>query len=326
MSTPEFLPRALYDRFHLEVLATTDSPLDSLADHEAIRESRWKARIIPTFRPDPVVDPDFDGFAGNVAKLGEQTGEDTAKWAGYFKALAYRTRTDFANSAAQQLTTDTQRRKPRTSRRRVLLRYLVGSSRELITPSEKELFRAQMLTEMARMSLEDGLVMQIHPGSMRNHNRKLFEAIWARYGRGYPNAARTMWTRCARCSIEFGNERRPHDHSFHAGRIDLQPRTGPARRTLSMLAAWSAVVVSRQPGRNDALSRARDGDCGFYNTVGFNDDTRAFLSIPARHDMARRMDCASSRSLWPSTDWKRTRRAKIARELAYRLVKKAYRL
>jgi glucuronate isomerase len=87
LRTPEFLPRALYERFNLEVLATTDSPLDSLADHRAIWESNWKARILPTFRPDPVVDPEFAGFADNIAKLGEKTGEDTSTWAGYLNAL-----------------------------------------------------------------------------------------------------------------------------------------------------------------------------------------------------------------------------------------------
>src|ERR1035438_8504363 len=87
LKMPEFLPRALYERFNLEVLATTNSPLDSLADHRAIRESGWKARIIPNFRPDPVVDPDFAGFADNIARLGEQTGEDTATWQGYLNAL-----------------------------------------------------------------------------------------------------------------------------------------------------------------------------------------------------------------------------------------------
>src|ERR1700676_2439072 len=85
--TPEFRPRPLYERFNLEVLATTDSPLDSLAEHKAIRESKWKARILPTFRSDPVVDPGFAGFAGNIAKLGEQTGEDTSMWVGYLNAL-----------------------------------------------------------------------------------------------------------------------------------------------------------------------------------------------------------------------------------------------
>ena len=87
LSTPEFLPRALYERFRLEVLATTDSPLDSLSDHQAIRDSGWKARIIPTFRPDSVVDPEFAGFRANIAKLGEMTGEDTSSFHGYLQAL-----------------------------------------------------------------------------------------------------------------------------------------------------------------------------------------------------------------------------------------------
>src|SRR6266446_4369665 len=87
LRTPEFLPRALYERFNLEVLATSDSPLDSLADHKAIRESNWNARILPTFRPDPVVDPEFDGFASNIAKLGQKTGEDASTWTGYLNAL-----------------------------------------------------------------------------------------------------------------------------------------------------------------------------------------------------------------------------------------------
>src|SRR6185312_1520450 len=87
LQTPGFLPRALYERFNLEVLATTDSPLDSLSEHKAIRDSGWKARILPTFRPDSVVDPDFDGFRANVGKLGELTGDDTGSWAGYLRAL-----------------------------------------------------------------------------------------------------------------------------------------------------------------------------------------------------------------------------------------------
>ena len=87
LTTPEFRPRALYERFRLEVLATTDSPLDSLADHEAIRASGWPGRILPTFRPDPVVDPEFAGFAGNLAKLGERSGKDTSTWKGYLAAL-----------------------------------------------------------------------------------------------------------------------------------------------------------------------------------------------------------------------------------------------
>jgi len=178
LEKPEFLPRSLYERFRLEVLATTDSPLDSLADHAAIRESGWNARILPTFRPDSVVDPEFAGFAENIAKLGEQNREDTSTWAGYLNALrktrdrfrkAGCTATDHGHPTAQTANLAT------TEAGELFSRVLAGSA----DAAKQELFRAQMLTEMARMSLEDGLVMQIHPGSVRNHNRKIFE----RFGR-----------------------------------------------------------------------------------------------------------------------------------------------
>ncbi len=164
LSTPEFLPRALYERFNLEVLATTDSPLDSLAEHRAIRESSWDARIVPTFRPDPVVDPEFDGFAGNVAKLGEKTGEDTSTWAGYLNALRA-TRVRFRELGCTA--TDHGHPTARTANLPAaeageLFRRVIAVHADA---QHQELFRAQMLTEMARMSLDDGLVMQIHPGS-----------------------------------------------------------------------------------------------------------------------------------------------------------------
>ncbi|HEY0794234.1 MAG TPA: glucuronate isomerase, partial [Acidisarcina sp.] len=88
LSSGEFLPRALYDRFNIELLATTDSALDSLFHHQAIRDSGWKGRILPTFRPDAVVDPAFAGFGQNIVRLGELTGDDTTGWDGYLHALA----------------------------------------------------------------------------------------------------------------------------------------------------------------------------------------------------------------------------------------------
>jgi glucuronate isomerase len=159
---------------------------------------------VPTFRPDPVVDPEFNGFAENIAKLGEQTGEDTATWAGYLSALRETrarfialgcTATDHGHRTAQ--TADL----PVAEATELFARVLSGSA----DAQGQELFRAQMLTEMARMSLEDGLVMQIHPGSVRNHNRKIYE----RYGRdvgadipgttNYVDALRPLLNR-------FGNE------------------------------------------------------------------------------------------------------------------------
>ena len=198
LSTPEFRPRALYDRFHIEVLATTDSPLDSLEYHQAIRDSGWKARIIPAFRPDSVVDPDFAGFEKNIAKLGQITGEDTGSWQGYLRALEKTrarfkalgcTSTDHGHPTA--LTADL----PAADAARVFETVLSGRADE----RQKELFRAQMLTEMARMSVEDGLVMQLHPGRVPQSQSENLRALWARCGGGHSQSRRITCTRCIRC-------------------------------------------------------------------------------------------------------------------------------
>ncbi|HEY1254701.1 MAG TPA: glucuronate isomerase, partial [Terracidiphilus sp.] len=172
LKTPEFLPRALFERFNIEVLSTTDSPLDSLEAIQDIRASGWKARILPTFRPDSVIDPEFAGFAENIAKLGEQTKEDTATWTGYlnalrqtrlrFKALGC-TATDHGHLTAQTANLS------ETEAKALFSKVLEGKA----DAPQQVLFQAQMLTEMAQMSLDDGLVMQIHPGRVRNHNRKV---------------------------------------------------------------------------------------------------------------------------------------------------------
>jgi glucuronate isomerase len=204
LKTAEFRPRALFERFKLEVLATTDSPLDSLAHHQAIRDSRFKGRILPTFRPDPVVDPDFEGFAANLASLSQLTGEDTRTWQGYRNALLQRrqyfkslgcTATDHGHPTCATADLDS------AAAANLFGRIVSGQT----GPSEGELFRAQMLTEMARMSLEDGLVMQIHPGSFRNHNLQLFQ----RYGRdvGADIPTPTDYVRALKPLLDrFGNE------------------------------------------------------------------------------------------------------------------------
>ena len=173
-----FLPRALFERFNIEVIATTESPLDPLAHHAKIRDSGWAGRVVTAYRPDPVVDPAFEGFAANVAQFGALTGEDTATWSGYLAAHRTRraffksmgaTSTDHGHPTAQTASLD------RALCQRLLDRALQGT----IAADEAETFRAQMLTEMARMSVDDGLVMQIHPGSFRNHN----PAVFTRFGR-----------------------------------------------------------------------------------------------------------------------------------------------
>ncbi len=326
LQTEEFLPRALYERFNLEVLATTDSPLNSLAEHRVIRESNWKARILPTFRPDPVVDPEFEGFAENIAKLGEKTGEDTSTWTGYLNALRITrvrfrelgcTATDHGHPTARTANL------PAAEAAELFRHVLAGNAST--NPQQHELFRAQMLTEMARMSLEDGLVMQIHPGSVRNHNRNLYE----RYGRdvGADIPAPTNYVDALRPLLDqFGNER---DLTIILFTLDESAYS----RELAPLAGHYPCLRLGPPwwfhDSPEGMMRFREHvteTAGFYNTVGFNDDTRAFLSIPARHDMARRMDCAFLAKLVAEHRLEEDEAFEVAQDLAYRLVKKAYRL
>jgi len=321
---PEFLPRALYERFNLEVLATTDSPLDSLAEHKAIRKSNWKARILPTFRPDPVVDPEFTGFAENVAELGENAGEDISTWAGYLNALRgtrvrFRelgcTATDHGHPTARTANL------PTAEAAELFRRVIAGNA----DAQQQEFFRAQMLTEMARMSLEDGLVMQIHPGSARNHNRKLYE----RYGRdvGADIPMPTDYVDALRPLLDqFGNERDLRIILFTLDESAYSRELAPLAGHYPCLRLGPPWWFHDSP---EGMMRFREhatGTAGFYNTVGFNDDTRAFLSIPARHDMARRMDCAFLAKLVAEHRLEEDEALEVAQDLAYRLVKNAYRL
>jgi glucuronate isomerase len=324
LRTPAFLPRALYERFNLEVLATTDSPLDSLNDHRAIRASGWKARILPTFRPDPVVDPDFEGFVDNIAKLGEQNAEDTSMWPGYLNALRkararFRslgcTATDHGHPSAQTADLST----PQAADLFGLV--LTGHA----DAAQRELFRAQMLTEMAGMSLEDGLVMQIHPGSVRNHNRKIYQ----RYGRdvgadipkptNYVDALRPLLDR-------FGNESGLTIILFTLDESTYSRELAPLAGHYPCLRLGPPWWFHDSPGGMMRFREQAMETAGFYNTVGFNDDTRAFLSIPARHDVARRIDCAFLARLVAEHRLEEDEAFDVAHDLAYGLVKKAYRL
>jgi glucuronate isomerase len=324
LRTPEFLPRALYERFKLEVLATTDSPLDSLAYHKAIRDSNWKARILPTFRPDSVVDPEFAGFAENVANLGEQTGEDTATWTGYLKALRttrarFRelgcTATDHGHPTAQTANFS-------ASECADLLQLVLAGDADA---DVEESFRAQMLTEMARMSLDDGLVMQIHPGSARNHNRSLYEKYGRDMGADIPTP--TNYVDALRPLLDqFDSERGLTIILFTLDESTYSRELAPLAGHYPCLRLGPPWWFHDSP---EGMMRFRERiteTAGFYNTVGFNDDTRAFLSIPARHDVARRIDSAFLAKLVAQHQLDEDEALEVAHDLAYGLVKKAYRL
>jgi len=321
---PEFLPRALFERFNIEVLATTDSPLDTLQHHRAIRESGWRGRVIAAFRPDPVVDPDFPGFAGNVAALGTLTGEDTATWAGYLAALADRRRyfqslgatsTDHGHPTAATADLD------RAEAARLFEKVLRGR----FTAADAELFRAQMLTEMARMSLEDGLVMQIHPGSMRNHNSD----VLARFGRdkGADIPTPTDYTNALKPLLDrFGNEAGLTIVLFTLDEASYSRELAPLAGHYPALRLGPAWWFHDSPEGMRRYLETVIETAGFYNTAGFNDDTRALCSIPARHDVARRIDCAFLARLVAEHRLDEDEARELAVDLTYRLAKQTYRL
>jgi glucuronate isomerase len=325
LASDTFRPRSLYDRFRIEVIATTDSALDTLDAHTAIRNSGWKGRVSPTFRPDAVIDPEFSGFRANIAALGELTGEDTETWKGYLAALVARRRffkeqgataTDHGHPTAA--TVNLSRREAES-----LFARVTGMSE--VKPADAELFRAQMLSEMARMSVEDGLVMQLHVGSFRNYNPVLF-AKWGRdQGADIPTATdyvHGLHPLLAR----YGNE-----PGFRLILFTLDESV--FSRELAPLAGHYPSVILGPPwwflDSPEGMLRFRQHvteTAGFYNTAGFNDDTRAFLSIPGRHDVARRMDAAYLAVLVADHRLEEDEAIDVARDLTGPLVRRAYKL
>jgi glucuronate isomerase len=328
LETPEFRPRALFDRFRIEVLATTESPTDRLEHHRAIRESDWPSgrsgRVITTYRPDPVVDPEHELFGSALTEFGDLTGKDVHTWRGYLEAHRMR-RAAFAKAGATA--TDHGHPTPLTADLSApecekLFARILGSQ---FTAEDAELFRAQMLVEMARMSLDDGLVMQIHPGAFRNHNTQLF----AEYGRdmgadiprgvNYVHALKPLLDR-------FGNEPRLTIILFTLDETTYSRELAPLAGHYPALRLGPAWWFHDSPEGMLRFREQTTETAGFYNTVGFNDDTRAFLSIPARHDVARRVDCAFLARLVAEHRLDAEAARRIAGDLAYDLPKHAYKL
>ena len=324
LTTPGFRPRALYDRFGIEVIATTDDALSDLAHHRAAAESGWSGRVIPTYRPDAVTDPEAPGFRANVARLGELTGCDTARWQGYLEAHRRRraffasmgaTATDHGHPTAATL--DLTEGQASAVFQRVVRGHAV--------PGDAETFRAQMLTEFARMSIEDGLVMQLHAGARRNHH----DRVLRRYGRdrGFDIPGRTDWIGGLRPLLNaVGMDPRltlilfTLDESAYAR--ELAPLAG-AYPCLRLGPPW--WFHDSPEGMRRFREQATE-TAGFENTAGFNDDTRALCSIPARHDVARRVDSAMLAEMVTTHRLDEAEAHEIAPRLAAGLAREAYRL
>ncbi|WP_026924572.1 glucuronate isomerase [Glycomyces arizonensis] len=332
LAEPAYRPRALFDRFNIEVLATTETPVDSLDPHaelEALPASggrKWGGRggkVVTTFRPDNLVEPDWPGWAERVKQLGEITGRDTSTFAGFLDALRAR-RQDFI--AAGATCSDHGNRTAMTvddpaKAAEIFHKALKGEADE----AEMRMFPAFMLVEFARMSVEDGLVMQLHPGSWRNHNEWLYQGWGRDVGGDIPDL--TTYTLELKPILDaFGNDPR-----FRLVLYTLD-ETSFSREIAPIAGGYASVFIGApwwfldSPEGMRRFREAVHETAGFYNTAGFVDDTRAFCSIPARHDVARRGDAAFLARLVAEHRMTEDEAAEVAVDLAYRLPRKIYRM
>ncbi len=324
LSRPEYSPRALYKRFNIETLCTTDAATATLEQHSVLRRETWGSQIRPTFRPDAVVNLDAPNWHENIRQLGMVSQIDIVGYSSYIRALETR-RTYFKQMGATA--TDHSALSPRTERLsdheagRIFDRALRGEAEA----GAAERFTAHMLLEMARMSTEDGLVMQLHVGSYRNHNRNLFE----RFGpdKGADTPVSTEWTRNLHALLNAYGENPNYrlivftlDESTY-GR-ELAPLAGHYPALLLGPPWWFFDSPAGMRRYLDSVVET----AGIYNLAGFNDDTRAFASIPVRHDVWRRVTCdwLAGQMVMGIVD--EADAAEMALDLAYRLAKRAYRL
>ena len=324
LATPAFAPRALFERFNIEILCTTDAATDSLDPHRAIRQSGWGGRILPTFRPDAVMTVDRPGWKADLDRLSQSSGVDVIDYRSFLQALEQR-REFFRSLGA--VATDHAVLEPETlvmdlvEAEMLFQRGLHGqASRE-----DARRFIAGMLMEMARMSVEDGLVMQIHPGSLRNHNQSVFERFGSNQGGDIPIP--TEYTQNLQPLLErFGNDSRltlvvfTLDESTYAR--ELAPLAGhyPA---LKLGPPW--WFHDSPNGMRRYFDQVME-TAGLYNTAGFVDDTRAFCSIPARHDVWRRVSADWVAGLVGRHIIDMQDAREMMQELAVGLAKRAYRL
>lgn len=286
LNKPAFRPRALFDRFNIEVLATTDAATDTLEHHQAIRDSGWDGHIIPTFRPDGVVNINAPGWKENIQLMSDVSGIDATTYRGYIHALENRRayfKTMGATATDHAALTAYTARLSDAEAEAIFDHALKG----YMTDSDATLFTGHMLMEMARMSVDDGLVMQLHIGSLRNHNRHLYKRFGSDMGADIP--VQTTFTENLQPLLNaYG------DHPAFNMIIFTLDESTYSRELAPLAGHYPALKLGPPWWFYDSLNGMRRyfdrvmETAGIYNTAGFNDDTRAFPSIPARHDMWRR--------------------------------------
>ncbi len=324
LATPEFLPRALFERFGIEVLATTDKASDSLDHHRALRSSRWKGRVIPTFRPDAVFRIAAPGWRAELEAFGAAHGAPLVDYAGFLRALEER-RGFFRDLGATA--TDHGVLEPYSAALAPAdaERLFQQARCDKVTADDQRRFEGHLLMEMARLSVADGLVLQIHAGALRDHNQVAFERFGPDRGGDIPIA--TEFTRNLRPLLNaYGNDARLTLVLFTLDESTYSRELAP------LAGHYPAVRLGAPWWFHDSMQgmirfRERTTEtAGIFKTAGFTDDTRAFCSIPARHDLSRRMDAnflggLVARHVIGMDDARR-----LARALAYDLAKETYRL
>ncbi len=324
LKKPEFRPRAILERFKIEVLSTTDAAESPLPHHKTIRDSGWAGRIIPAFRPDGVTDISRPDWRHNLAVLSVTTGLDISSFAVFIDALELQRRffkSLGATSTDHGVLTPFTQELSKTAAEKIFQKALAGTADE----TEARQFTAHMLMEMARMSVDDGLVMQIHPGSLRNHNKFIFDRFGLDKGADIPQ--QTEFTKNLQPLLnKFGN-----NTNFSLILFTLDEST--YSRELAPLAGFYPCLKLGPPwwfhDSIEGMKRCRQRvieTAGFYNTAGFNDDTRALLSIPARHDLARRVDSNFLAGLVARHIIDFAEAEDLVYELTHGLVKRAYKL
>jgi glucuronate isomerase len=323
LAQPEYTSRALLERFRIDLLCTTDAAADPLTQHQRLH-AQGLTRIRPTFRPDAAVDLSRPDWAEQIAALGAAAGVEVDSYAAFVRALeerrAFFKRTGALATDHAALTPHTERLSPREAEA-LFARALRGQA----GAEDAARFTAHMLLEFARMSAEDGLVMQLHVGSLRNHHSAAFERFGPDTGADIPVA--TEWTRSLRPLLNaYGADPRFRlilftlDESSYSR--ELAPLAGHYPAVLLGPPWWFFDSVNGMRRFFDLVIET----AGLYNTAGFNDDTRAFASIPARHDVWRRVSCDWLAGLVAQGLLEQDEAAAMAYDCAYGLAKRAYRV
>lgn len=324
LKLPRFYSRSLFEQFNIAALATTDAATDTLESHKAIRKSKWKGNIIPSFRPDGLTNFLDPKWPENFRKLCEIEGTNITSFKEFIHALESRRRY-FKSMGA--VATDHGVYSPYThelspSEAEAVFQRML---RKKPDKNDAAAFTAHMLMEMARMSVEDGLVMQLHPGSDRNHNSSIYEVFGPDKGGDIPT--QTEYTHNLRELLNrYGNNAR---FTIIVFTLD---ETTYSRELAPLAGLYPAMKLGPPWWFHDSIEGMRRyrsmvmETAGLYNTAGFNDDTRAFVSIPARHDLSRRMDSEYLAGLVARHIVDLHEALEMNYQFANGLVKKAYRL